>query len=169
MNQNIDLLYESLISTLGQEYDQYEALLKCLKDESMILKKSSLESILENNARKEVIVLSLNMASEMRKKAVKKIASQLHFDDPPSLTKIIAHTQGNSRQRLLDYQEKFTDVMAIIKKLNEDNKNLITFSLAHVRNTFNYISSLLASNPHYDHRGQIKAENLQGRLISQAG
>jgi hypothetical protein len=169
MQQDINLLYESFVLSLGQEYEQYKALLKILKEESLIMKKSSLENILENNAQKEAIVISLNMASEIRGKAAEKIASYFNLDKPVSMTKIISHALDNTRQILLDYQEKFADVTAKVKKLNEDNKNMITFSLTHVRNTFNYINSLVATNPHYNHHGQIKAENLQGRLISQAG
>lgn len=169
MHQDINLLYESFILSLRQEYEQYEVLLKSLIEEASIMKKSSLENILENNARKELILLSLNMASQMRGKAAQKIAVHLHFDDPLSMTKITAHAPDNSRQILADYQEKFADVIEKIKKINEDNKNMIIFSLSHIRNTFNYINSLLSTNANYNHLGHIKAENLQGRLISQAG
>jgi flagellar biosynthesis/type III secretory pathway chaperone len=169
MQKDMDTLYESLLIALGQEYGQYEALRKALKDESAILKKTSLEHILENNARKEAIVLSLNMTAGMRRKAVDTLAAGFHLDEPVSLTTIIERAPISTRQILSDYQEKFADIMEQVQKLNEANKNLISFSLTHVRNTFNYINSLVCSNPNYDHHGQIKAGNLQGRLISQAG
>jgi flagellar biosynthesis/type III secretory pathway chaperone len=169
MQKNIDLLYESLLLFLKQEYEQYQALCKCLKEEALIMKKSKLENILASNARKEAIVLSLKVAAEMRDKAVNKIATHFNITQPISTSNIIAHTQGNTRQILFDYQEKFADVIEEIKKVNENNKNMISLSLSHTRNTLNYINSLLSSNPNYNHLGHIKAENLQGRLISQAG
>lgn len=169
MQKDVDSLYQSLLSCLEQEYIQYQELLKSLEEEALIIKKSSLEHILESNARKEVIVLSLNMAAEMRINAVKELSSQLKFSKPASLTQIIASTNGDIRQNLMDYQEKFAGIINQTKKANENNKNMISFSLSHIRNTFNYINSLIASNQNYDHQGQIKAENLHGRLISQAG
>lgn len=169
MQKDIDTLYQSLVGCLEEEYNQYQDLLKLLREEALIIKKSTLEHILESNARKEIIVLSLNMTAEMRLKAIKEISAYLKFTEPASMTQIIASARDNTRQILLDYQEKFADVIDKTKKVNEDNKNMISFSLSHIRNTFNYINSLIATNQNYNHHGQIKAENLHGRLISQAG
>ena len=85
------------------------------------------------------------------------------------MTQIIASAQNHIRKNLMDYQEKFADLIKQINKVNENNKHLITFSLSHVNNTISYINSLTSSYLNYSPSGQIKAGNLQGRLISQAG
>jgi flagellar biosynthesis/type III secretory pathway chaperone len=169
MNKDLDFLYNSLLLSMGQECEHYEELLKAIKEETHVLKKSNLPDILEFNTRKERLLLSLNMASEMRMSAVKKIVSHLNLDEPVSMTQLIAYAQDHTRQNLTDYQEKFADMIAKIKKMNDHNKTLITFLLSHIGNTLNYINSITSSCPNYDQCGQVKARNLQGRLISQEG
>lgn len=169
MQVNDKAPYVSLLKSLNDEYVHYQLLMSSLKEEAEILKKSSLEQILKNNAKKEAIVISLNIFSDARKKAIKEIADQLNIQPPISLKTISQVAPYEFRQVLCDYEEKFADVMNGVKKINDDNINLITFSLLHARNTFNYINKLLSADAHYDHQGQIKAKNLQGRLISQAG
>jgi hypothetical protein len=126
-------------------------------------------SDLNCNTKKEMILLSLHIEREMRTNAINKLAVYLHLDEPVSMTQIITYAQNQVRKNLIDYQEKFADLITRIEKVNTINKNLITFSLANVSNTINYIDSLTLSSPNYGPSGHIKAGNLQGRLISQAG
>ena len=109
------------------------------------------------------------MALEIRMSAINKIAAHLHLDEPVFMTQIIASAQNHIRKNLMDYQEKFADLIKQINKVNEKNKHLITFSLSQVNNTISYINSLTSSSLNYSPSGQIKAGNLHGRLISQAG
>ena len=169
MNKDLDYLYNSLLLAMGQEYERYQELLKTIEEEAEILKKNVLTDILNCNARKEMVLLSLNMALDMRMSVIHKIAAHLHIDKPVSVSQIIAYAQHHIRKNLTDYQEKFTDLIKQINKVNENNKHLITFSLSHINNTINYINSLTSSHLNYSPSGQIKAGNLQGRLISQAG
>jgi len=169
MNKDLDFLYNSLLFSMGQEYDHYQELLITLEEEAHVLKKSTLEDILDFNKRKELLLLSLNMVSEMRVSAIKKIVSYLNLGEPVSMTQLIAYAQSHTRQNLIDYQEKFADLISRIKQINEKNMNLITILHSHVSNTLNYINSLTSSHQNYDQYGQIKAANLQGRLISQEG
>jgi len=169
MNKDLDYLYNSLIIAMGQEYELYQELLKTVKEETEILKKCVLTDILNCNTKKERILLSLNMALEMRMCAFNKIVAHLHLDKPVFMTQIIATAQNQFRKNLTDYQEKFADLTKQINTVNESNKHLITFSLSYVNNTISYINSLTSSYLNYSPSGQIKAGNLQGRLISQAG
>lgn len=169
MNNDLDCLYNSLLVTMGQEYERYRELLKTIKEETEILKKCVLADILNCNTKKEMVLLSLNMALEMRMSALNKIAARLQLDNPVFMTKIIASAEYHIRKNLMDYQEKFADLIKQINTVNVSNKYLITFSLSHVNNTINYINSLTSSYLNYSPSGQIKAGNLHGRLISQAG
>jgi flagellar biosynthesis/type III secretory pathway chaperone len=111
----------------------------------------------------------LSIALEIRMSTINKIAEHLKIDEPVSLTQIIGSAQNHIRKNLMDYQEKFADLVKQINKANEKNKRLITFSLSQVDNTISYINSLTSSSLNYSPSGQIKAGNLHGRLISQAG
>ena len=168
-DKDIDSLYNSLLFSLGQEYEHYQELLKTVGEETHMLKKCKLTDILDFNTRKERVLLSLTVASEMRMGIIKKIMSCLHLDEPVSMKQIIAYAQNHTRQHLIDYQEKFADLTTRIEKFNKNNKELITFSLSHITNTLNYINNLTSQNPNYNRSGHIKAENLQGRLISREG
>lgn len=169
MNKDLDYLYNSLLLAMGQEYERYQELLKTIEDETEILKKCVIADILNCNTKKEMVLLSLNMALDMRMSAINKIAAHLHIDKPVSMSEIIARAQTAVRQNLIDYQEKFADVITQINKVNKNNKRLITFSLANINNTISYINNLTSSYLNYNPAGQIKAGNLHGRLISQAG
>lgn len=169
MNKTLEHLYQSLLFCLGQEYERYQEVIKIISEESSILIKCRLEEILEFNTQKERILLSLNAASEMRVDVFNKIIAHLNLEEPVSIRQLMAYAPDDTRQNLIHYQEKFSDLMAQIEKINKNNMGLITFSLSHLRSTLNYISMLTSSSPNYDHCGQIKAGNLQGRLISQEG
>jgi hypothetical protein len=169
MNKDLDYLYNLLLIAMGQEYERYQELLKTVEEETEILKKCVLTDILDCNVKKERVLLSTNMSLEMRMSALNKIAVHLHLDKPVFMTQIITSAQNQFRKNLIDYQEKFADLIKQINKVNESNKRLITFSLSQVSNTISYINSLTSAYLNYSPSGQIKAENLHGRLISQAG
>jgi len=169
MNRDLDFLYNSLLLAMGQEYEHYHELLKTIEEESSILKKCNLSDILDFNTRKERVILSLDMAQEMRTDVVKKIIATLQLDEPASMKQLVAYAQNHIKQNLIEYQEKFAELIPQIEKINARNKELINFSLTSVTNTFNYLNQLTSSTPNYNQYGQIKAGNLQGRMISKEG
>jgi flagellar biosynthesis/type III secretory pathway chaperone len=169
MNKDLDYLYHALLLAMGQEYERYQALLSSIQDETDILRKCVLDDIFSSNKKKEMVLQSLSIALEIRMSAINKIAEHLQIDEPVSMTQLIDSAQNHIRKNLMDYQEKFADLVKQINKANEKNKQLITFSLSQVNNTISYINSLTSSSLNYSPSGQIKAGNLHGRLISQAG
>jgi flagellar biosynthesis/type III secretory pathway chaperone len=169
MSKDLDSLYKALLLSMEQEYEYYRELLDAMQKEATALKRCDSRDILEFNTRNEKLLLSLRVATERRMSAVSGISSKLQIDEPVSMTELIAYAQKQTRQDLIDYQEKFADVIVQIEKTNNRNKELIQASLTHINNTINYINCLTSKNPNYDQRGQIRAGNLQGRLISQAG
>jgi flagellar biosynthesis/type III secretory pathway chaperone len=169
MNKDLDHLYHALLLAMGQEYERYQALLSTIQEETDILKKCVLDDIFSSNKKKETVLQSLSIALEIRMSTINKIAEHLQIDEPVSMTQIIGSAQNHIRKNLMDYQEKFAELVKQINKANEINKQLITFSLSQVNNTISYINSLTSSSLNYSPSGQIKAGNLHGRLISQAG
>lgn len=169
MNKDLDSLYNALLLSMGQEYEYYRELLDAMREEATALPRCDSKDVLEFNSRNEGLLHLLQMAAERRMNAIRAISSRLRLDAPLSMTQLIASAQEQTRQVLIDYQEKFAEIIVQIEKANNQNKELIHASLTHVNNTINYINSLSSINPNYDQRGQIRAGNLQGRLISQAG
>lgn len=169
MNKDLEFLFHSLIFAMAQEYENYQELLKTMEEEANTLKKCILQDILACNAKKETVLLSIQAATEMRTNAINKIATYLDIDKPLSLSQLIEQAPSPFRRRIAEYQEKFADLISLIDNANKNNKNLVTFSLSYINNTIYYINSLTSSCPNYNPAGQIKAGNLHGRLISQAG
>jgi flagellar biosynthesis/type III secretory pathway chaperone len=169
MNKDIDLLYKSLYLSMEQEYGRYQEFLEAIEEEANTLISRTPTDIIDFNSRNERLLLSVNMASEIRLNAVKKIASALHLDEPLTMGQLISYAQDKTRQNLIDYKEKFADLIVKLQKTNNHNRELIEASLSYINNTLNYISSLTCSSPNYDRNGQIGAGNLHSRLISAAG
>jgi flagellar biosynthesis/type III secretory pathway chaperone len=154
---------------MEQEYERYQELLETIEEETNTLIFCTSTDIIDFNSRNERLLLSVKMASEIRMNAIKKITSYLHLDEPVTMGQLIAYAPDNIRQNLVDYKEKFADMILKIQQTNNHNRELITASLSHINNTLNYIDSLTCPSPNYDRNGQIKAGNLQSRLISEAG
>lgn len=169
MTKDLDLPYRSLILSLEQEYERYRELLEAIREESKTLISCTAADVIDFNSRNDRLLLSVRMASEIRTDAIKRITACLHLEEPVSMAQLIAHAPAGTRQNLIDCKEKFADLIREIRKTNDLNRELITSSLAHVNNTLNYINSLTSPVPNYDRQGQIRAGNLQSRLISRAG
>lgn len=169
MNKDLDLLYKSLHLSMEQEYERYGELLEAIEEESKSLISCNATDILDFNSRNDRLLLSVRMASEIRMGAIKKITARLHLEEPVTMGQLIAHAQANTRQNLIACKEKFADLILKIRQTNNLNRELIAASLSHINNTMNYINSLTCPLPNYDRHGQIRAGNLQYRLISQAG
>jgi len=169
MNKDQDYLYKSLYLSMEQEYDRYQELLAAVEEEASALISCTAEDIRDFNSRNERLLLSVKMASEIRINAIKKITACLQLDEPVTMGQLIAYAGDKTRQNLIDCKEKFADLILKIQKTNNHNRELIAASLSHVNNTLNYIDNLTCASPNYDRYGQIRAGNLQSRLISQAG
>ena len=169
MDKDVDFLYQSLYLSMEQEYERYQELLEAIEEEANTLISCTSTDIINFNSRNERLLLSVNMASEIRLNAIKKIASSLHLDEPVTMGQLISYAQDKTRQNLIDYKEKFAGLIHKVQRTNNHNRALIEASLSHINNTLNYIGSLTCSSPNYDRHGQIGAGNLQSRLISEAG
>lgn len=169
MGMSAEILYDPLLFSLEREHEHCRELLGVVAEESDILKESSLPDILEFNAKKERVLLSLKMATEIRIAATEKMASDLDIEKPVSMTQLIACAPNSIRQKLVDSRGMFVGLLHDIERINETNKSLIRLSLSHLGGTLNYINSLAYSNSNYDQSGQMKAGESHGRLISQAG
>ena len=163
------LLYKSLLRTLEEEVQHHERLLELIHEETLVLRKSLLPEILDITARKGEAYRQSEAAVQRRVESIDGIIAYLGLENPLSFSQLAACTDVATRQILIGYREKFTDIVCRIEKTNEINRQIIALTLAHVSNNLNYIHSISSKIPNYDHHGQIKAGNLQGRLISQAG
>ena len=167
--QTLDALYKRLMMTLNAEIQTHARLLKIILEETQVLRKSRLSDIVDIGAAKEKAFRESETAAHLRAEAVGYIIAHLGLDEPVSFVQLAAYADIATRQELTGYREKFADLVRRIEDANEVNRQIIALTLAHVSTNINFIHSISSSIPNYDQHGQIKAGNLQGRLISQAG
>ena len=169
MDKDLELLYQHLLFSFGQELERYQELFTITREEPEILIRSRLEELQELNSRKERVLLSLQMATSIRLEAQGKIAARLLLEEPVSMQHLIAYTEGEIQQNLLNYQEKFTNLQTQIEKLNKNNRELIDFAISQIGILTNHINKLISPPPGYNQQGYVTAPKLHGRLLTQEG
>lgn len=168
-DETLASLYNRLLDTLDDELQCHTNLLGIILEETQVLRKSRLPDILDIGARKGDAFRQSEAAAHRRAEAVGRIIARLGLDGPVSFIQMAAYADIATRQRLTGYRENFADRVRRIEEANEINRQIIALTLAHVSHNINFINNIWTSIPNYDQNGQIKAGNLQGRLISQAG
>jgi flagellar biosynthesis/type III secretory pathway chaperone len=169
MDRVLASLYKRLIHALDDELQNHARLLEIILEETQALRKSRLPEILDVGTRKGDAFRQSEEAAQRRAEAVVQIVAHLGLESPVSFVQMAAYADVATRQVLIGYREKFADIVRRIEEANEINRQIIALTLAHVSNNLNFIHNISSSIPNYDQHGQIKAGNLQGRLISQAG
>lgn len=169
MDKSLELLFKRLIHALDDELQSHAHLLNIILEETQALRRSRLPEILDTGARKGDAFGQSEAAARRRSESVGRIIAHLGLEAPVSFVQMAAYTDGATRQVLTGYREKFADIVRRIEEANDINRRIIELTLAHVSNNINFINNISSSIPNYDQHGQIKAGNLHGRLISQAG
>jgi len=169
MDKPLASLYKRLVHVLDDELQSHARLLEIILEETQVLRKSLLPGILDIGARKSEAFRQSEAAAYRRAETVGRIIADLGLEAPVSFIQMAAYADVATRQVLTGYREKFADIVRRIEDANDINRQIIALTLAHVSNNLNFINNISSSIPNYDQHGQIKAGNLQGRLISQSG
>lgn len=169
MDKQLASLYGSLIHILDEELRCHERLLKVILEETQALRKGRLPGILDVGASKSDAFRKSEAAAHQRTESVGRIIAHIGVEAPVSFFQMAAYADVATRQVLTGYREKFADIVRRIEEANEINRQIITLTLAHINKNINFINNISSSISNYDHHGQVKAGNLQGRLISRAG
>lgn len=169
MDNQLASLYSSLLHILDEELRCHQHLLEVINEETQVLRNSRLTEILEISAAKEDAFHQSEAATQKRVESVERIITHMGIEVPVAFVHLAAHADAATRQILTGYREKFADIIHHIEKTNEINRQMITLTLAHINKNITFINNISSTISNYDHQGQMKAGNLQGRLISRAG
>jgi flagellar biosynthesis/type III secretory pathway chaperone len=169
MDKALASLYKLLIHALDIELQSHAHLLEIILEETQALRRSRLPEVLDIGAKKGDAFRQSEAAAHRRAEALVPIIAHLGLEATVSFVQMAAYADVTTRQVLTEYREKFADIVRRIEEANEINRRIIELTLAHVSNNLNFIYNISSSIPNYDQHGQIKAGNLQGRLVSQAG
>ncbi|MCG6536179.1 MAG: flagellar protein FlgN [Syntrophales bacterium LBB04] len=163
-------LLDSLLSVLTKEIEIYEELQAAIVEEGISLKRPSLETISESNAKKETIILKARMLEEVRGNIVKKIAKIYDIEEKDvNLTFLTSYVGGNRKNKLKSLQTVLSKLIFTINKNNENNIALLDFSISYVKSTMNFLNNLLSTGADYINTGKLKAAKMNGKLLYKEG
>ena len=163
-------LVDSLLSLLTKEVEVYKELQEVIVEERSVLMKPSQERLYECNNKKETSILKAKMLEEVQSGIVKKLARLINRKDQDiNLTLLASLAEGGQSASLLDQQSILDALIRSINALNENNKEMLDYSLSYVRSSMKFITTILAAGADYVYTGQLRYGAGNGRLINREG
>lgn len=170
LDQDLDHLFDALISLLQREIEVYRHILDTVVEERKILLKPSLDRIYESNARKETLILKAKLLEEVRSGIVKKLAAALGKAELDVNLSGLALAADQDRGRLiLESRGVLSPILKEIHERNEDNKLLLDSSLGFVKSSIQFINDLLSPGTGYLGTGKMNTISRNGRLLQTEG
>jgi flagellar biosynthesis/type III secretory pathway chaperone len=170
VDQDLDALFDSLISLLEREIEVYRGILDSIAEEKKILLKPSLDKIYESNARKETLILKAKLLEEVRSGIVKKLASALGKSEQDlTLSKLALAADENRARLILEFRDVLSPILKEIRERNENNKLLLDSSLKFVKSSIQFITDLITPSVGYLETGKMNSLSRNGRLLRTEG
>jgi flagellar biosynthesis/type III secretory pathway chaperone len=170
MNNELQSLYDSMISVLRREIDVYQEMCALFLCEREILVRSDTEELYENNSRKETCVLKAKMLNEVRVKLVEKIAKVYGMDEQEiTVSTLISHGDSRQKKELLECRSTLHALVQNAHELNERNKVLVNSSISYVRKSIEFINQLLSPPSTYLNNGELRTHSMHGKIVCKEG
>jgi|GEM_PF-2019808 len=161
--------FASLISLFNREEQAWEALLRALEDEAEAVKSQKLEAITTSTQKKGETIGVLSLAVEERRKFLNEIALELNLPSPLTWGVLIKYASPDQRQELTGWMEKFSAFGREVKKINEGNADLIKAAQEVVSRSLQFLQRAMGEQANYNQGGQVSAQPLQGKIVSERG
>jgi flagellar biosynthesis/type III secretory pathway chaperone len=170
MNKKLHPLYDPLISLLRKEIVVCRDLHASLMHEREILSGSSPDELHESNARKEACILKAGMLEDARAQLIGKIAATLGLDGRDlTLSALLSYGDDSRKKELKECRSALRSLLTKINDLNERNKKLLDASLSGVQKSIDFLGQLVYPGSTYLNTGRLKANNLNGKILSREG
>lgn len=162
-----DFLWEALADVLRKETVLYRELHELCERESDVLVSFSAPELLENNSRKETIILKARLLDESRTKLVARITESLCIEaEGIDLTTLAGYAGRRHGAVLRELQSALRDILLRLDERNERNKVLVSSSIQHVQKSIEFISSLVTPPSCYGTDGAMRSADATGRIVS---
>jgi len=164
-------LIDSLVGLLKREILVYRELQSAITHEKVILLKPSLERLLESNGKKETVILKAKMLEEGRLKLVRKIAKMLDLgENEVNLTMLCSYADPHQQTDLQECQSTLNKLLTDSREMNQNNKELLNYSLHFLQGSVDFIHSILSSpSACYMPTGKIRPTGRNGKLVRTEG
>ncbi len=163
MNELID----ELINIFEKQVNLHQSLLAVLTEEKTSIIESNLTGLTKVNGEKETLILKIKNLEEKRLKLVERIAESLGEKSRNlTLKRLCEISEEPHSTRLDDCRLRLISLTNNVKKLNVENKILLTQAVKLVRGSFMLLDNLMSSNSVYYRTGEIENKGRSGRVIS---
>lgn len=163
-------LMDSLLVVLKKEVEVYEELRLTTIEGSKVLTNFSLEMLSESQKKMETCVLKAKMLEEVRGNIIKKIARKMEMGESEiNLTFLSLHANKAQAVELRNQQKKLVPLIASVRENKDKYSDLIEYSLSYMKNSFNFISSLMFSSSDYAKTGKLNSAGMNGRVFCKEG
>ncbi|MBQ0027893.1 MAG: flagellar protein FlgN [Lachnospiraceae bacterium] len=139
---------EELINILDVENGEYEKLLSLSMKKTPVIISADLETLSRITDDEQEIVNRINALDKKRDEGMKDIANVINKDvNSLKLTDLIEMLKSRpaEQQKLAEVYDKLTDTLSQMKRINEQNKELIESSLEMVQFDLNVLQAYKAA------------------------
>ncbi len=141
-------LMEALIDNLEQQNEAYKSLLKLSMDKTPVIISADLDSLARITDDEQEIVSRINSLDRKRQESMKDIANVINKDvDSLKVVDLIDILKARpaEQNRLADIYDRLRDTLVQMKRVNEQNKQLIESSLEMVQFDMNVLQAYKAA------------------------
>ena len=126
---------------------------------------------LVRGARSSKYITASGTAGKARWGLVEKISKLLDMDDQEEvcISALIPYGDDHQQNELKECQSRLCSIMVRVNEINEKNKVLLSSSLLYVRKSIDFISRLMSSSSTYQNTGELKVNNLNGKIVCREG
>ncbi len=141
-------LMESLIDNLEQQNEAYKSLLKLSMDKTPVIISADLEALMRITDDEQEFVNRINSLDKKRQENMKDIANVINKDvDSLKVVDLIDILKARpaEQKRLADIYDRLRDTLSQMKRVNEQNRQLIESSLEMVQFDLNVLQAYRAA------------------------
>lgn len=149
-------LINQLIDVLNQQNEIFENLVELSVNKKNVLIKNNVEALKEITDSESSLVNKNSRLDKKRIQCFKDIASVLNIHDDITLSSLIEIIKNQKEaETLKDIRNKTKNLMETLKKNNDENRQLLQYSIEHVEYSMNVIRTAFTNEPcYYDSSGQ---------------
>ncbi|MCD6505965.1 flagellar protein FlgN [Candidatus Poribacteria bacterium] len=126
-------LLGKLIEILSREVDRYSGLVELMREERGHIASNNVDQLDEVLKHQNTIILELKALEEARKVLIRKLAELLGLPfEGVTLRKLIDVVEEPYATMLAGYGDRIDELVAEIKRLNDDNSYLIDKSIEYI-------------------------------------
>lgn len=135
------ILWENLIDILEQEGRLYQDILELSRRKTDTIVEGKVKDLEQLTGIEQKMVMNAGQLERQREEIVRRLAADLEIQpERLNFSLVLDKTEGQLKQRFLDYREQIDSTLKELKQVNDLNSHLIKKSLEYIDFSINLIS-----------------------------